>query len=210
MIEPSSFPQPVRHDVVAVMQREWDRLARPGATLTGGERIELAATVRSPVRSCDSATPEVDSRIAAAVRIAHEPATIDREFIDGLCDSGMRAAEYVEIIGLVSRLAAVDSFHRILGAEQPALPAAVDGEPSNDLNPMAQSGRSFVPMVRGASIIYALTLIPDEHEAMMDDFHDTLYLSTTQMQQPTSPRAITRPQIELLATLTSAENECFY
>lgn len=210
MIDSSRFPVPVRGDVITVMRREWARLAGPGATLTGSERVELAATVRRPVRSCGSDESRPDSRIEAAVRIAHEPATIDREFIDGLCDQGMRAAEYVEIIGLVSRLAAIDGFHRILGAERPDLPTAEEGDPSNDLNPMAQSGRSFVPMVRGASIIYALTLIPDEHEAMMDDFHDTLYLSTSQMQQPTSPRAITRPQIELLATLTSAENECFY
>ena len=117
---------------------------------------------------------------------------------------------YVEVIGLVSRLVAIDTFHHMLGAEPPRLPTPIPGEPNNDLNPMAQPGRAFVPMVRGASIIYALTLIPDEHEAMMDDFHDTLYLSTTQMQQPTSPRAISRPQVELLATLTSADNECFY
>jgi len=205
MIDAAAFTVPVRGDIVGVMEREWDRLSRPGTTLTAYERTALAAAARTPVQTAGG-----EPKLEAATRIAHDAHSIDRAFVDGLCDRGVTAAEYVEIIGLVSRLAAIDTFHRLLGAPPPPLPLPTPGDPSNDLNPMAQPGRAFVPMVRGASIIYALTLIPDEHEAMMDDVHDTFYLSTTQMQQPTSPRAITRPQIELLGTLTSVENECFY
>lgn len=205
MIDQSIFTVPVRADILDVFSRDWRRLAEPGASLSGEERVRLAKLVRCAVREM-SAEP----RSRAAVAVAHQAATIDRTFVDGLCDDGLGAAEYVEIIGLVSRLAAIDTFHRLLGAPVPPLPEPEPGDPTNDLNPMAQPGRAFVPMVRGASIIYALTLIPDEHEAMMDDFHDTLYLSSTQMQEPTSPRAITRPQIELLASLTSADNECYY
>ena len=64
-------------------------------------------------------------------------------------------------------------------------------------------------MTRGTGIWWSLTLVPAEHRRM-EDFHCTLYLSPEQMREHTSPRALTRPQMELIAARTSLLNDCFY
>lgn len=202
-------PIPLRSDIATVFGQEEHRLARAGATFTGAEHVAMAVEMRR-VRRRPAAEPELVGPVGDAVRtVAVAPETIDRSYVEALTANGVTAAGYVEVVGLVSRLAAIDTFHRGLGMDPPPLPEPVPAEPTGTVDPLAVDGRPFVPTVRGASVIWALSLVPDEAAAMMD-FHHVLYLSPDQMQQDGSPRALTRPQLELVGARTSVINECFY
>ena len=115
---------------------------------------------------------------------------------------------YVELVGVVARLAAVDSLHVALGLARPTLPVPVAGEPGGTLDPKARAGAAWVPMFGGASIAHALSLVPAEDEAQ-EDMH-RLYLTYEEMSDITFARGLTRSQMELVAGRTSAVNECFY
>ena len=52
-------------------------------------------------------------------------------------------------------------------------------------------------------------VVPAEAEAQ-DDLHGSMYLTQDQMSDPSFERGLTRAQMELVASRTSALNECFY
>lgn len=64
-------------------------------------------------------------------------------------------------------------------------------------------------MVGTASITQALSLVPAENAAL-ERYHGPMYLTFDEMADPGIERALTRPQMELVAARTSAVNECFY
>ena len=198
----------VRTDLPDVFRREWTRLAAPGTWWSGSERVRLAEAARAARRNgvraqSGSAAKDVAGRISA------EPQALRRAWVDTVAAS-VGVAAYVEIVGLVARLSAVDTFHRALGLPEPPLPEPVAGEPRRTPPPAeARSGKAWVPMVGGASIVQALSLVPAE-VAAQDDLHGPLYLTIEQMADPDVTRGLHRSQMELVAARTSAVNECFY
>ena len=62
----------------------------------------------------------------------------------------------------------------------------------------------FVP-----NIMRALSLVPDEARALRRTA-GAHYVAVEQIPDPTVRRALTRPQMELVAARVSAINECFY
>ena len=116
---------------------------------------------------------------------------------------------YVELVGVVSRLSAVDTFHLALGIPLEPLPEPEPGEPSQMEEPLARHGAAWVPMVGGASITQALSLVDAESTAQ-EDLHGPLYLTYEEMAELDFVRGLNRAQMELVAARTSAINECFY
>ncbi len=198
----------VRPEIPDVFSREWARLGAPGAFWTGAERVAIAHTART--------APDTGSRIAelpapavaAAHLLAAQPGAARRGQVEAWVGE-LGAERYVELVGVVSRLAAVDSFHRGIGADLPALPEPADGSPSGETDPAARAGPAWVPMVGGASIVFALSLVPPE-SAAQEDMHGPLYLTYQGMEDLSFVRGLTRTQMELVAARVSALNECFY
>ena len=116
---------------------------------------------------------------------------------------------YVEIVGITSRLAAVDTFHVGLGVGLEPLPDPEPGDPSNAEEPSARPGAAWVPMVGGASITQALSLV-DAESVAQEDLHGPLYLTYEGMAEYDYVGGLSRAQMELVAARTSAINECFY
>lgn len=207
--QPNPGNASIRPDIVDVFRRDWERLGSPGSWHTGAQRLDIAAEYRL-ARAARPAEHDLPGPALAATRkVAADPATIDAAWVDNLVAEGLPVNGYVEIVGVVSRIAAVDSFHRVLGYDLPPLPAPIPGPPTGEVNESAKPSKGFVPMVRGTSIWWALTLVPEAYEAM-DEFHCILYLSPEEMQSATSPRALRRPEMELIASRASALNGCFY
>ena len=148
------------------------------------------------------------SAIQAAALLGDTPARATRAWAEstiGVLGSGA----YVELVGVVSRSTAVDSFHRALGAAMPPFPDVVSGSPSGLTDEAARPGPAWVPMVGGSSIVGALSAVPSE-AAAQEDMHGPLYLTYEQMGDLQFVRGLSRPQMELTAARTSAINECFY
>jgi hypothetical protein len=191
------------------LERSWAVLASPGTVWTGAQRLAIVAEAR---RARTGETPAGDLPPAAgdaARLLAAHPATARREWVEGLADRGLDEPHYVELLGVVSRLAAIDSFHEALGLPLAEIPDPRPGEPSGAVSDLARSGKGWVPMVGGTSIIQALSLVPAENEEL-ERFHGPMYLFYDEMPNPHVTRGLTRPQMELVAARTSALNECFY
>ena len=205
----SAAPFPVRRDLIENFERTWANLAGPGARWTGAERIAVADEARR-ARSEDSPGTVLPEVGAKAVRLlASDPAAARRSWLEGLRAAGLDQERYVELLGVVARLVAVDTFYEALGLSPAPLPDPVAGEPTGEVSVQARPGKGWVPMVGGTSITQALSLIPSEN-AELERFHGAMYLTFKQMSDPTVTRGLTRPQMELVAARTSAVNECFY
>ena len=138
----------------------------------------------------------------------------------------MTEDRYVELVAVVVHSLSIDEFHRALGLALEPLPEPVAGEPILQRPPEAEQRHSWPPIVPkhglnpgddmlygpmewGANVISALSLIP-ENVRWLHDLSEGHYLSFAEMRQPDPLRAISRPQIELIAARVSALNECFY
>lgn len=187
----------------------WHRLGSPGATWTGAERVAMTAEARS-ARSGTEPTGDLDPVTTRAVRtVAGRPADIRRGWVSDLVDDGLDHARYVELVGVVSRAVAIDTLLEALALEVEPLPEPLAGEPSRDIDDRARLGKAWVPMVGGASITQALSLVPAEN-AELERLHGPLYLTFKEMSDPAIHKGLSRPQMELVAARTSAHNECFY
>ena len=206
-----ALPFGARPDLAAAMRRDWSRLARSGTWWSGEERTAIAAVARAAQSGNETSPTELSAAaVAATQRLAVAPASTTREMVAGQPQDGLDHPHYVELAGVVSRLAAIDAFHRALGIQLAPLPPPRPGEPTLEPPPRQPApGRGFVPMVGGASIVGALSLAPEEMAAQRD-LHGPLYLSYEDMGQFDYQGGLHRTQMELVAARTSALNECFY
>jgi hypothetical protein len=206
----------------AAIGREWRRIAEPSSFLTGVERVGLAMEARRARWGDGTPTGVVSEPAAeAARRLSADPArAIEGWALDGayrpacgwfdrLVARGLDPLAYVEIIGLVSRLVAVDTFEFGVGRALRPLPDPVAGAPTGQVDPEAAMNGAWVPTVGDPQAPVALSAIPAEHEAL-HDIHGVFYIPADQILDFDLVLDLIRPQLELVAARTSMLNECFY
>lgn len=206
----------------ALLERTAWSMASAGATLTGEERRSLAVASRAAAeaaatdpgndgldRQADDAIGETAPLADVVRRLTAAPATIREDWVRSMEHAGVSASIYVEVLGIVARLQAVDTFSFALGNEPVELPEATDDPPTGRLSPDAAIAGGWVPTVGPASPPSALSSVPDEHEAM-HDLHGVFYLSVPDMADLDADRGLHRTQMELVASRTSLLNECFF
>ena len=161
-------------------------------------------------------------------RITTDPGRLSKDWYERLVADGVEDTHYVEALGVVVRTVSVDSFCRGVGIPAHPLPAPIPGEPSRRRPSQAQMDTSWMPMIPSGqetgpdadiywgqpapNVLRAMSLIPDEVRASMHILMGAHYMGLDQGLDPTSNggRAISRAQIELLASRVSALNQCFY
>ena len=237
-------PVPIRGDLAAAHRRAWARLAGPGEWWPGAVRVAIAEETRaamdcrlcrdrkealSPFGVTGTHTAETDlSDILIDVihRVRTDPGRLTRKLYDEALAAGVSDAEYVETIGVMATVIAVDSFCDAIGMPRHALPAPVAGEPRRRRPAGAKEGLAWVPTVApedvteaevgmydglsAVNIHRALSLVPSEVVGFFD--LDTVqYLPDAVLRDfGTEYRALTHAQIEFLAGRVSAINQCFY
>lgn len=219
-------------------------LRSPGTWWSGRERIAIAAESRHAERCrlCierkaalspaavkgqhDSLRQLPENVVEAAHRIRTDPARLSKAWFDGLMESGLDDASYVELVGVVVFLAGMDYFARALGIPRFALPEPLPGEPARRRPKSAKPGSAWVPMIAPEdaggpeaglygeltfvpNIMRALSLVPNEARALRRS-SDAHYVPAHQIGDPTVRRSLDRMQMELVAARVSALNECFY
>ena len=144
----------------------------------------------------------------------------------------MDDARYVDMLGVVVHAFSIDEFHRALGLPLEPLPEPVSGEPRRHRSSKAEHLSGWTPIVqpwmcdpqdrgiypgmgRAANVISALSLVP-ENVRWLAELSAAHYLSHHRVGSAMGVdfdgwnRAISRPQVELIAARVSALNECFY
>ncbi len=161
-------------------------------------------------------------------RITTDPGRLSKDWYERLLADGVEDTHYVEALGVVVRTVSIDSFCRGLGIPPHPLPTPIPGDPSRRRPPQAQMDAAWVPMIPSGqetgpdadiywgqpapNVLRAMSLVPDEVRASIHTLIVTHYMELAQTMDPTSNggRAISRAQIELLASRVSALNQCFY
>jgi hypothetical protein len=241
-------PVKIRDDLAAAHARAWRRLAEPGVWLDGATRVGIAAETRN-APSCklcaerqvalspynvpgehDGGTDLPHDMVEVIHRVATDPGRLMERWYQGLLDDGMSDGEYVETVGVVVTIIAIDTFARSTGMTPPALPDPVAGEPSRVRPAGAKHSGAWVPWVTaedrtqveidqglygegGAFVSHirrALSLVPAEAIGFFD-LVENQYLPGREMRNfGEEYRAITHSQIELIAGRISALNQCLY
>ncbi|MGF1599189.1 MAG: hypothetical protein ACFCVK_20120 [Acidimicrobiales bacterium] len=195
-------------DEESLIDRTLRSITSPGPTLHGGRRRQLAALARALRVEPEAPVPDGSlERFAATVTV--EAHTIRPEMITDLRAAGSTDAQLVEVVSLVARLTAVDTFCFGVGIAPVELEAGAEGEPTGRVDPGAGIDGGWLPTVGTASPPNALSLLPDEHQAM-HDVHGVLYLAVAEMADLDADRGLHRTQMELVAARTSLLNECFF
>lgn len=202
-------------DITAVQDRLWTRLAHAGTWFTGAERVAIASAARGDATTDDAPSAPAPALVAART-IHDEPASIRQDWIDELQSDGLTLAEYVEVLGVVAQLRALDTVTFGLGRGIRPLPAPVDGEPSRTVVAEAAFDGGWVPTVGAASPPTVLSSVPAEN-AGMHELHAALYLAADGANEGNSMGnwqvvrdGLTRSQLEFVAARTSLLNDCFF
>jgi hypothetical protein len=230
---------PVSDAIAAVHTHQFQGVVAAGTWGNGAQRRSVAVETR---RACYEAglleppavgAEEADLQLPESTRrvigtIATSVRDLNKDFCDEAIGSGLSDAEYVEIVGIVSRLVDMDVFARGIGVLPRELPPAEAGEPSKQRPDAAVMELAWVPTIPNGPaggeigealyhgmpmpyIVRALSLVPDElrahveleiaHYTRLDKLFDYDYQHHD---------GLTRPQAEVVAGRVSALNDCFY
>ena len=158
-------------------------------------------------------------------RVRTDAGRLTESWLQRILDAGLSDAEYVEIVGLVATVTALDTLARALGQPLRPLPQPRPGEPTRHRPKNARKQIAWVPTVLphdvtaedgglyrygAVHIQQALSLVPDTVIGFFD-LDVSLYLMQDHIRDfGTEYRAISHAQIELIAAKASHMNGCFY
>ena len=230
---------PIRDPVLKAHAALLEHWASPGTWWSATERLAIVNEVRT-AWDADKLSPWVrpstvdglvadDHVLPAAVvdiiwRITNHVSTLTRDWYDSFVPDQVSAEQYVEVLSLVSMANMVDRFADSLSMDRLALPEPRAGEPSRYRPDGVEIARHWVPTapledthwspdmpMEAPNVRRTLNLVPAE-AAVLWVLIDAHYIAGGILSELDSGRnwSIERPHFELLATRTSALNECFY
>ena len=240
--EPQSVP--VRRDLIDAIDRAWRHLSAPGTWWTGAERLRMVAEARnvSRCRLCQlrkaaispytvgGAHQSLGELPEVVIEIIHRVSTdagrLTERWVQDCLKSGISDAEYVEIVGLVATVTALDTFAKAMGEPRRPLPKALPGEPTNRRPRGAKKSIAWIPTVApqdlepgdvdpysrygDVHIQQALSLVPNSVIGFFD-LDIALYLPQGAIRDfATEHRAISHAQLEYIAAKASSINGCYY
>ena len=223
----------------AVHEAQWRELAEPGTWGTGAQRLAVAAETRKagyeagileqPADEGAATEIELPAPAKAFIRdLAVSPKNVLEESHQAARGGGLSDGEYVELVGIVSRVMDMDIFARGIDVALRPLPAAEPGEPSRERPIEAIQEQAFVPTIpnlpeggEAAQELYGdnpkayihrgMSLVPAEFKRHFE-LEIAQYLSPPQIIDPDYVHhgSLNRPQVEIVAGRVSAINECFF
>ena len=197
----------VRDDLSDAHRLAWEHLARPGSWWTAAQRLELANTAIAAIGDVEPLPPWAsvsavegrlpDSHVAPAVahdatyRIARHAGTITEDLYRKFSDE-VGALPYVELVSIVTTVAAVTHFCRNIGVGVPPLAEPEPGAPTGDLpDQIEQPQYNWVPVQAPAdqlpAVVQAYSAVPGEF-ANLWRMSDAQYMPADKMFDPTWAR----------------------
>lgn len=213
LVDYAAAELPVGDEAAVAHNAALDAIAEPGAWWSGSDRLAIAEKARVvPDRawraagSPDAAQGPYAKTVEAIHGIRHDSGGITRRWFDGIVnDEGLQPEEYVELASVVASVVIVDTFAQGVGLPPPALPEAVPGAPSFERSDDVVEAGAYLPLAREgrAHILRSLGLVPSASQLFFHTFNPSYMRSNREF-------ALTRAQVELVASRVSAVNECFY
>lgn len=221
---------PIRPDLVAAHTAAWRHVTSPGAMWTGGERAAIAETALAAMDDADPLLPWVspssagrvlpgtgtlpDVVVDALYRLARHASSLTEGWYQSQLDLGIDPFAYVEMVGVVSAVAAVEGFFRSAGLERPPLPEPLDGSPHGRHPPVEPAMLNWVPVAapadQNAAVVQGLSAVPAEWDNVCR-LAAAQYIPVDEMRELGWNRGtLSRAEMELVAARLSAARECFY
>jgi alkylhydroperoxidase family enzyme len=167
-----------------------------------------------------------DAEVELVHRVVNDPGRLSESWSHSVLARGLSEGEYVEIVGIIAMVMMMDRFALALGLPERALPAPQAGAPTRYRPPGGKKKAAWLPLVEPEDAVEAdgpmypspkagyiyrgLSLVPQS-------LRDYWALATTHYlpghyvyRFESSIRAITRPQMELIAARVSALHQCVY
>lgn len=214
----------VAADIVDACRITWDHLGRPGAWWTGAQRIALAEEIRiaAPRPLWDRAPELADVgdepagaltafERALAERITVQPSSVDAETYDHIIGR-IGEDKYAEMAAIATQVVSIDHLHDALGIDREPLPPAEAGAPTGERPADLVHDVAFLPTLPADGLPHvavSLSLAQADNARRMLLVR-AMYSGRSFGDMVWTHRALSRPQIELVAARTSALNECFY
>ncbi len=200
----------LQQTISAMIELQWQRLAKAGTWYRGAQRVALAEVTRDAHIGRASTTVDIDKTTADAARkIAIDAPTIRQNWVQEVTDSAIGQNAFVELTAIVSQVTTIDTYTIGIGETLRPLPLAEPGEPSYEEVKGARLNRGWYPTRGIAGAPNCFSAVTAENQAL-HDIHEALYLSMSEMSNPDITKTLHRSQIELLAARTSHHNDCFY
>lgn len=226
----STIPSAVRSDLLEAQSAAWGHVTSPGASWTGAERRAIAQTAIAALDDTDPLPPWVsptsvgrststdvalpDVVVDAVYRMARHASTLTDAWYRDQLERGIDAFAYVEMVGVVVAVAAVDGFFRSAGLERPPLPEAEPGEPHGRHPQIEPATLNWVPVAapadRVAAVVQGLSAAPAEWDNVCR-LAAVQYIPVDEMGELGWSRGtLSRGEMELVAARLSAARECFF
>lgn len=158
-------PDAIRDDLAVAHRAAWTHIAKPGAWLTGAERVAIANETRR-ARDCalcatrkaalspyanpgqHAASPPLAAPLVDAIhRVSTDASRLTRKWYEGLASQGIPDERYVEALGVAVVAISVDAFHHALGLALEPLPMPERGDPTRVRPAGLTRGEAWVPMI---------------------------------------------------------------
>ena len=222
----------VRDDLSEAYRLAWEHIAQPGSWWTAAQRVELANTAIGAIGDVEPLPPwasvsAVEGRLPAGhaapavahdatYRIARHAGTITEDLYRRVSDE-IGPLPYVELVSIVTTVAAYIHFCRNIGVEAAPLPEPQPGDPTGDVpDELEQPQYNWVPVQAPAdqlpAVVQAYSAVPGEF-ANLWRMSDAQYMPAGKMIDPEWTRRVgglSRPQTELVAARVAQLRECFY
>lgn len=203
-------------------------LASPGVRWASAELVAIAAEQRRALEHRDLAPWEAPSTIAGMIaddyvltpsvvdavwRLTNHSGTLTGEWYESTLSQLPTAEHYVELLGIVAIMSAMDRMAAALGLDFIPLPEPGPGEPSEAVVPEATVSTHWVPTVpgNGSAAFDSLTAIRDGDKIRLL-LSNAQYMKVEQVlgDFDFARGSLVRSQIEFVAARTARGNECFY
>ena len=234
----------IRADLAGAIERSRKRLMRPGTWWDGPTRSAMVAEARNAHHCAlcrerkDALSPYAvtgdhdslgelpDNVVEVIHRVATDCGRLTETWYQDMLATGLSETEYVEIIGVVSTISALDTFSRAIGEPMPPLPAPEPGEPTRHRPVGAKVQDSWVPTLEmddirpedpnpyphggSANIHKAMSCVPEETAGFFD-LVEAMYMAGKVMRDfGTEHRAVSHAQCELMAARLSVIHQCIF
>ena len=216
-------------DIEDARQTVRDAMAQPGDWLTSEQRLAAWRAVRdsssneldqqrrqalSPntIDGVHAATKELSASAMEVVhRTASDPGRLTRAWADEHI-SELGEETYTELVGVTAIVSVLDRFDRAMGRPEQPLPQPTAGEPARVRPDDVGNIGAWVSQTTGptkANVSRTLSLVPVTNQAWRQ-LVDTHYSHGAEFMNLQWEFPLSRPQAELVATRSTALNECFY
>ncbi len=192
----------------AAARAAWENLMSPGPTLSRSERVSVIESARMAWAGTSS---EGGRSLIEEVGhwIALDAGGITAEAVTTIELAGLGRFQYLEAVGVASRLANIDFYARGLGASLPSIPARPDEPATGAVHDAAAMHDGWVPSTGPLHAITVLEALPSDAESFKA-LHEPFYVPFIHFMDGDYCDALHRTQIEWVAARSSYLNECFY